>query len=642
MPRPETIALELLEYKVADLQADRQVRGGTASIWELYHHLSKLAMQLTDQERQRFYDASHLLRKLDELPAVKKERQQADLDSLVIEDVRQNAASDRGKAISAFAAPPMVDLDPELLEEQAVLQRLARQVWWSEIEDLIQELAGRCRAEKNRATARLLYALSRNLELTVKDTASSKDLNLLHFQVKEPVPERLDPLVSLNNLDNLTDLVREIIEIIIAIADRQGLYQRLEAPKGQALAYVKKMALAIARDPYAGELSAAPHKGPSSAQLRLALQELAKEPMREDERQAQLRALEQRLRQALLRERQLRESFQQDVQTFLQAAEAFFDRLERYLPLRVGGEAGEPQLKGGVLFGLNPALRVTSVAPDAQSVTVRLKGPTRFVLNGLEMAVTTSGSGRARALAIGEQSYPLQPRQHLSLEGHSVLTFFLGDYLHVRVTETGRPLATLVAEALAVYAVLSSGYTAELLRLLRMAGTVVVGEPQDIVMQALERLRVVSSRAPNRRVAIEGMLRGAAKASGVVLPDNLLLSLVQRFHAAMTIDASALPTVLASAAEAEAGVYQLGDDPLSLSIGGQPVTIRRYRRRGQDASDSVVVMLPGRVLGSFVNTMVAPFPGGVLVCARARNELVTLFFHEVSIDTDSGTLTSQA
>ncbi len=628
MLRPERVALELFEYKIADLQADRQVLGGVSSIWELYHHLSKLAMQLTDAERQRFHDLSRALRKLDELPTT-AQAPRLDLETLVIDDLKLTPGPSVKRGVSFFETrEPVVERDPVLREEQLVLQRLARAVWWSELEDVLQELAARCRAEKDRATARLLYALSRNLDHLVRISATGHEVSLAHYQTPEAIPERLDPLVSLNNLENLSDLLREITQAVMSIADGQGLYSRLNVPKGHALGFVRKVALAIARDPYAGRLSQAAPRGPSSAQLRLAMQELAKERLPEEEKRAQINALELRLRQTLLVERQQREAFQQDVQHFVQTSEAFFDRLERYLPVKAGGEAGEPQLKGGVLFAENPALRLNKVSSDARNVTVRLKGPTRFMLGGLEMAVT--GSARAQALSIGEHSYPLQPRLKIDLERHAVVAILEGVYLHLQVANTGRPLASLLAEALAVFTVLASQHTAELLRVLRTAGTVSVGEPQDIVAQALERMRVISSRAPNRRAAIEGLLRGSAKAHGLHLPDPLVLAVVERFHAAMTADASALPHILSSAEGAVSGVHPLSDEPLSLIIGSQAVTVRTYRRRGQDASDSVVIMVPGRVVGSFKNYMVQDFPGGVLVCARSQTELATLFFEETA------------
>lgn len=625
MLRPERLALELFEYKVADLQADRQVLGGVSSIWELYHHLAKLAMLFTDEERQHFYELSRALRGLNEASPSNK-LSKSELDDLVIEDLRLTPYPGAPKEPMLAQAP---GLTPVLREEQLMLQRLARQVWWSEFEEVLQGFAGRCRAEKDRATARLLYALCRNLDELVRESASERAFSLAQVRVKVPVPERLDPLVSLNSLDSVLELLREVAGLTVAIADGQGLYGRLGIPRGHALGTVKKLALIIARDPYAGRQSAAEPRGPSSAQLRLAMQELAKERLPEAEKQSQMNALEQRLRQALLLERQQREAFQQDVRRFTQVAEEFFDWLGRHLPVRAGGEAGEPRLAGGVLFAENPALRLAKVSPDARAVTVRLKGPTRFVLGGLELAVT--GSGRALSLSVLGQSYPLQPRLKLELEGHAVLALFEPPYLHLQVASTGRPLASLLAEALAVFTALASEHAEALLRVLRAAGTVAAGEPQEIVAQALERLRVVSAPAPRRRAAIEGMLRGSAKASGVTLPENLLLSVVQRFHAAMTADAGALPQVLASADGAASNLYPLTDEPLSLSIGNQAVTVRRYQRRGVGASDSVVVMVPGRIIGSFKNYMVQAFPGGVLVAARAQGELATLYFEGASL-----------
>ena len=54
MPRFESIALELLEYKVAEYRATRVVRGGVESMWELLGQLTNAREHLTTEERRRF------------------------------------------------------------------------------------------------------------------------------------------------------------------------------------------------------------------------------------------------------------------------------------------------------------------------------------------------------------------------------------------------------------------------------------------------------------------------------------------------------------------------------------------------------------------------------------------------------------
>lgn len=638
MLKLEQVALELLEYKLGDIQSQRQVRGGISSAWELYHFLAKEIALVPDADRKRIDAAGRALRMLSETP--KKPRRVLDtFEALVIDDpvpvrtAEPTLSLDTSHAIDmavpdiAVDSEPVIETDPEVHEEQQVLQRLARQVWWSEMDSVIQELAVQCRAEKDRSTARLLYAVSRNLEIYAKSTHFSSDINLSRFKVAEAVPERGDPLISLNSLDTLSDLIREVIEITMTLGTERSTFGRLDVMPDQSVSYLRRFALAVARDPYAGDLSVIDRKGPNSEQLRLAIQELLKEPMREDQRQRQRKELEERLRLTLAHERQQREAFQQDVRVFTEAANAFFDRLERYLPARVGGEAGEPQLRGGVLFAVNPALQIKAVPREATAVTVHLKGPIRFVLDGINLAIT--GSGRAQFLFVAGKEHALQPRMRIRSGPKSVLAIMEGQYLYLQVKTEVQPLASVMAEALVVLYVLRSDNRDELLLVLRTAANISVAEPQELIMQALGRLAEMSARAPSRRQALEGLIRGAAKARRVTLSDNVIMGLVQRLYTAITASADDLEMVLAASDATESTVQPLSDEPLNVTIGAQPLTIRKYSRRGSEVGDSVVVMLPGRVLGSFTTHLVQPFPGGALICVRSDEEIACLFFPQV-------------
>lgn len=628
MLKLEPLALELLEYKIEDVKAARQVRGGLASAWDLYNHLYKEMAVLSESERSRVEEAGKILRRLGETSKTPKSMTRT-LESLILEDTTVSV-SPRVSLSSIYTEdPPILEMDPEVLEEQAVLQRLAKRVWWHDMDAVLHEFAVQCRSEKDRTTARLLYALSRNLNRYLQAPQAGLDVNLSHFQVEDTVPERGDPLVSFNDLEILTELVRDLVETIMGLGEATGRYASLGVPRGQALGFVKRMALAIARNPYGGERSLVAQRGPNSDQLRLALQELAKEPLREEQMQLQRDTLTERLRITTAFERQQRDSFQQGVQNFSNAAHSFFNRLERHLPGRVGGEAGEPQLNGGVLFAVNPALRVNSVALGATSVTVHLKGPTRFALAGVDIAVTGSPTP---SLYINGQEHRLQPRLRVSSGGTTVVAIHEGGYLHLNVRDEDRSLAALTAEALAVYFVLSSPHKTELLRVLRTAANIATGEPQDLVSQALARLRELSGRAPDRRQALTGLVRGSARAAGVNLTDAVVSDLVERFLSAMTVTANDLQAVLTSADGAEVGVHQLTGEPLTLNIAGQPVTVRKYRGRGEDVRESVAVMLPGRTLGSFTTYLVQPFPGGTLLCARAAEGLACMYFDGVTVE----------
>ena len=630
MLKLEPVALELLEYKIEDLKAARQVKGGLASLWDLYNHLFGEATLLSENERNRVEAAGTVLKRFSETSKTLQNVSHT-LESLVLEAAASAPSS--GATATFPEETAILEMDPEVSEEQAVLQRLAKRVWWNDMDAVIYEFAVQCRAEKDRVTARLLYALSHNLThylaVVLTDRAQSEDVNLSRFQVAGPVPERGDPLVALHDLDILSDLVRELIETIMGISDGTGRYASLRIPRGQALGLVKRMALAIARNPYGGERGPVAPRGPSSDQLRLALQELAKEPLREEQRQLQRNTLLERLRIATAFEKQQRDTFQQDVQSFSSAAHSFFNRLERHLPGKAGGAAGEPQLRGGVLFAVNPALRAPSVAAGATSVTVRLKGPTRFFLAGLELAVS---GGRAPSLYLNGQDHLLQPRLRLTFDNTTVVALYESAYLHLSVRDEARSLAALTAEALAVYFVLSSFYKAELLRVLRTATNVATGEPKELVSQALHRLRELSGRAPDRYRALTGLLHGAARAAGVTLPDPVVADLVRRFSSAMTVAPDDLAAVLAAASGAEVGVHRLTDEPLAVTVAGRALTVREYRNRDKDARTSVAVTLPDHTVNSFKTYLVQPVPGGTLLCVRAEKDLACLYFDGVTVE----------
>lgn len=623
MPRLESVALDLLEYQVEEYRSTRQVRGGRDRMWELYGYLGQEIASLTGEERQRFEALAQALRVL-AAPAHGSAQGAPDIDALVIgEDPALELADD-------VPIAPNRNEPPEVRDEQAVLQRLARRVWWEELDELVQKIAAGWRAERERSTARLIYATLQNLQRNAGRKTFGQDVNLRGFQVQEPIPEMVDPLVSLSDVDSLAEIVRELVNLIMTLGRSGSPYPDLAVSESGALAFVRQAALAVAQDPYAGRLSLLPHKGPSSRQLRLAIQELTKERLPDGQRASHRRDLEQRLAETLAFERNQRQMFQRDVLHFTDLVQAFFERLADYLPTTVGGRAGGPQLDGGVLFAANPALRWDAVPPGATALTVRLVGPVRFALMGHEVAVM--GAGQSRSLFVDEHEVALQPRQVLELGRSRLHVFHEGDYVHLRYVDEARALAVRLAEALVVLYVLGSPKRDDLLTLLKVLANTVQGEPQDLVARALTRASSVSARAPNRRQAVEGLIRGGARAAGVSLDENLVQGLVQRFVDAMTVAPTDVAAVLERVPGADASVYQLTGEPLTVDLANQKITVRQYRGRGREAHESLVAMLPGQVLGSFTDYLLVPLGDGTLVMVRGEQELAVLHARDVAIE----------
>lgn len=640
----EKVALELLEYKLNDLTAGRSTRGGAGAAWELYDRLSRDAGSLPVEDRRLLTVLGQRLRTIGETPKSTAEAAHS-LDDLVLGDMGgpdAGAASPGVELItggqlkpSAGRALPADPLDPAVAEEQASLRRLATAVWWHELDRFMAQAAASLRAERDRFTARLLYATHRNLLRYGAAGEYHQDVNLSRFRVQEAIPARDDALVSVDDLDSLAELVREILSTIMELGEPGTVLEGLELPRENSLEYVQRVALAVAADPYAGRHALVERREPGSRELRLAIQELGREWLPEEERISQRRELEQRLQAVLAFERHQRQVFDRDVRQFSSLIRAFFEKAARFLPRSVGGEASGPQLQGGVLGGINPLLALDRVPEGASAVTIRMTDGLRFRLGGLELGLREQ-SGIRSLSADGRET---RLDRHFMLEtGRGKLHGFTeGDYLHLRFEDFGRSLAVLVAEALAAHFVLASDERDQLLLTLRILANSVIGEPQELVRQALSRLTVLSANVPRRRVAIEGFLRGSARAAGVTLSDGVVQGLVHRFHTALTVAPSDLSTLLDRLEGADSFVYPLTGDPLSVQAGSSNLTIRQYRGRGESAQESMVVMLPGRTLGSFTDYLIEPLGSGTLICVRGDQELAVIWLRDGTLrDTGSG------
>jgi hypothetical protein len=633
MLKPREMALELLEYKMSDLQNQRHVSGGIASAWELYDYLCVEMNLLNGEQRKRLEDLGRNLRFLSETSNQTKVLADT-FDALVIESFPELTSTNVPVSPTLQSTPSKVDLSPppkqtltpEQLEEQRLLQALAQQVWNYDLELVLQQLAVQYRVEKERMTARLIYALTRNLDNYLTTPSFARDTLLTSFQITEPVPEIQDPLASFNTPETIVALLQEFIEIVFSLG-HEGQYKDLKLPRNQVLEYLKRMGLAVARDPYAGYFSLLARKGVSSQQIRAAIEQLPREPLRPEERQQKRQELEAKLQMTLANERKQRDFFVKETQQFVALVEDFFEKLAPHLPTRVGGKARDPQLMGGVLFAETPALSLKAVPKEAKAVTVRIRGPVRFLLSGIDVAVM--GVKGAFSLYVGGREFALEARQTVDLGKQKLVAFYKDQYLHLKLYDEVRSLAATLSEALAVFEVLRSPQREGLLKALKVASNVTTGEPQEVVAQALTRFREVSGQAPNRKSVVEGLLKGAAKAEGVVLPDSAFTPVIQRFVSALTVTAQDVQRVLDNSDKTLSSIHKLGDDPITLNLGGQSLTLRLYRGKGEDGLESVVILQPGRVLGTFSAYLLLPFLTGTLLCARSGSELAVLYFDKV-------------
>lgn len=625
--KPELLALELLEYRIADIRNRRSVRGGLAGTWDLYRDLQQKISRFDREERARYDEVERKLRRITEKPGALQHTANV-LDDLVLgETAVSKAPAGADLPTTQHGAVPVPD--PRISSEQVTLQRLAHKVWWHDLDRFVMRMAASLRAERDRYTARLLFATHRNIQRYGHRSVHQTDTNLARFEVVEPMPRRDDPLVSVDDLDSVAELIREIFTTIVNMGSPGSPLAGVQLPRNQSLDHVRRLALKVADDPYAGSQAINGSREPSSTQLRVAIQELGKEWLPDEERVLQRRRLDERLQHALAFERNQRDLFLRDTATFASLINVFFDKAARFLPRSVGGEASGPQLQGGVLFALNPLLHLDSVPLDATQLTVNIKGPTRFHLAGHEISV--SGSAADSTIYLEGQEAPLQDTMSLPLGHGRLVVFREGDYLHLKVDDHGRSLAVLVAEALAAYYVLSSSKRDDLLLVLRILANSVVGEPIELVRLSLSTIATLTARAPKLRTALEGFVRGSARAAQVELSENIILGLVQRFYTALTVAPADLTALLDGLqGSAEVTVHPFAGEPLSIAVGGSSLTVRQYRSRTEKAQESLVVMLPGRTVGSFTDYLIEPVGPGTLLCVKGDQELAVIYFFETS------------
>ena len=614
MLRLESLALELLEYKAAEYRSQRIVKGGNQSLWNLVAMLTQERDRLTAEERKRLDQAT------DSLQSFSGGGSAVAAPTATLGELYLGSQDD--VVLDLDEEPPRPPDTPAEREEHAVLQRLARRVWWDDLESYVHQIATAWRSQRDRYGARVIFGTLQNLERNSKSPKFADDLNLKSFKVKVPIPPLTDPLVSLSDVDALAEIARDLINLIMTLGKDGGPYPELELPEAGALAYVRQAAMVVANDPYAGKTAALDARLPSSKQLRMAITELTKERLPEEERSAQRRELERRLAEALSMERNERQAFQRDAATLQDVVHVTFERLAEYLPSSVGGKAGGAQLEGGVLFGVNPALRAEHIGPATNDVTVRLVGPVRLSLQGHDFAF--SGVGAARTLFVDGKAVDLGGTAIVQL-GHERLGVFReGDYVHLRLRNEGRSLAVRLAEALVVLHVLTSPQREELLTIAKVIANSVRGEPQELVVQALSRANQLSLRAPDRRQALDGLWRGAARATEVDLGSEVIATLVDRMIEAVGLDPSDLNGVLERAGANETAFYTLTGDPITVDLAGHKITVRQYRGRSRHTQESLVAMLPGQVLGSFTDYLLAPLGAGTLVFVRGDSDLVVL------------------
>lgn len=654
------LALELFEYKMEDLRHRRAVRGGADTIWALRRQIAEVADRLDPAQQARFETLSRELgRRETGINDLAKGREPT-FDDLVLGESAPLQLDDDWGARSAgeeqleiagsggarldiadrllfgdsdeavLLAGPESSAPPTEAErhEQQVLQRLAQRVFGREVDRFAEGMAAAWRAERERVTARVLYATMRNFERFRATKAFGHDANLRQFRVVEPTPDRVDPLVSLSDVDSLVVIARDVVDAAMHLREGDSVPP---IERKQSLDYLRRIAIEVAKDPYAGKRSAVEPRGADASELRSALRDLARQRLSDWQRQARRKDLERQLRERQEVERSQIAMLRRDQSKFKQHIEAFFARLEQLVPRSVGGSAEEPQLSGGVLFAVSPGLRRTDLPVSARTVTLRLAGPVRLPFAGRDLAITVQGQDRH--LYVGNVEIPLNEDRVVAVDGDEVETFLESDYLHLRLRESGGSLAARVAEAAATLHILASDRHDEQLSVLRMLAPGAPGDPTGLVSEALRRAGQIVGKAPDRREALHRLMQGAARSVGGELEEGWLHGFVQRALLALYASPDALSDAIALIGATDpsaepAVVVPFVGDPVDVTVNGRTVTVRRYGIRG---ADHLVAMLPGQVIGSFREHLVERLGGGTFICVHGAQQLVVAYLPGTTI-----------
>ncbi len=661
MMKIEKLSFELLGYKIRDIQAGRKLEGGLEEAWELYDFLLKNSTAFNKTQLSQLTKYGEILAaQLAFSKANKEDRRQKieekdSFEKLMNESFPdlQKSSFDKEKILTnvnpmLINSKPVADIDfdesinwmdsqpetkaltedPDFKEEQAILQNLAMKLWCYDLEDSLQSLAIHYRLEPHLVTARVIYALTRNFEHYSNQKSYDEDVELSHFVPVFAITDENDPLVVLDDLETLKELLKRLITMIINLSQDQGQYVQLKIPASRSLEYFERMALKIAANPVVDSISSGKKRNVSSRDVKLAIEDLkSNKAVSIEERKRQLVVLDKRFRQ--LREKEIRQSKQKanESKYYSRAVRTFFGKIKTFVLKKYGGLADSPRLEGGVLFAKNPILKIDTISQEANAVTIRVRGPMRFKLAGIDMALM--GSGKHMMIFVGDQDYPLKQQVNMNAMGKSILGLFENNYLHLRLSVESLSLSEQLARGLVLLRALSSERSNDILQVLKAIGLSANNEPAAIVEAAINRFKLFSEKALNARSLVEGLIKGAASSRGIELPENEILTIVQAILISISSKSKDFDIVLESSSHSEIKILEMSSDSLNLYIDNQDIGLRKYR--SSIHPEHIAVLSVNRLLGSFSNVMIKSFSDGAIMFVRHGNDIAVLYFDKIMV-----------
>jgi len=393
--------LELYEYKVDDLVAGTEPKGGMSGLTRLRQILIQSNLPG---------------------PLVKKFREI---------DGRFKAHRPGYKTIPEKGVTPdlgMIAIEEEGSDtspEREALENLAGAVYWSRLQ---QELLRTAKPfdQNKRDELRMTYAILQNLEAYSKSPHFSQDYNLSRFSLVHPIPAVSDPRMHLENPYIAKNLLLQLFR------EAYSLSIRLKLPPEETVPYLRRFARRILESEGSLKTSI---RGPDLETLRRALEEAHRQNLSVTE----VRTLEERIQNTAAEERRMSLVMEEDRGRFLAAIERLAILLTRYLP-SPRGEASWPQIPQTILGCQGADYGLQTVPLDARALNVRLI-PQRFSFWGQEIGV--SQVGRMFGLRVGGQERMIEDDAAFTLTLPDVELHVIRyqDYLHLRIEP--REAATL-------------------------------------------------------------------------------------------------------------------------------------------------------------------------------------------------------
>jgi len=420
--------IELYEYKVNDVENGREPRGGRASLLQLRRFL--LEARLPGPLAKRFREIDRRYR---EQPAAESEP--------VSEEHSIEAAPEVEIDLGIVELPVEEEELHEPDEPQKIQQVFAEQVYWTRLKRELGRVA-RGYLGGRRYELRLAYTFLQNFEAYSQTPTFASDFNLSRFKLTEPIPSLSDPLVSLDDEEVALALLLEIFRIAMDLGDLKKY--PLSLPPEGVVPYLRRFLRHIVETPEALPV-VLPGGGPSSDELRAALDEARRSAITAHEREALVRDLEEKLRKVASEERRMRLVVDEDRGRFLTAAARLSALLQRYLPAP-RGEAAFPPVPEPLSGSEEPGGRLEEIPKGATMVTIK-RVPARFQLGGIPLTISVAGDDTQLTIAGTEHQLKEGEPLMAPYENWEVWAFRHGDYVHIRLeVREGAQLSQLLTE----------------------------------------------------------------------------------------------------------------------------------------------------------------------------------------------------